>query len=413
MYKKPTCMSRKWGTTRGRRGYFHADLCYLKGTSISNSVSTFERDGKMKRFGSILIVCFLLGGYVAPSSAAREAGPITVQAEDAEKTARLLQEMDALRQSLSTLRSEIDLMKREIQRLNDLRASLPEGRNLSLRPALTAWRLPGDVSLCGERIPLQVGSIRENLDREFLQSLNSEAQVLLWMKRARRYFPHIEKMLKNMGLPDDLKYLTITESSLWPYAVSSASAAGIWQFIPSTGEKYGMKKARGVDERFDFFKATEGALAYLKSLYEEFGSWPLAMAAYNAGENRIRKEILLQEVRNYFFLDLPLQTERYVYKIAVAKILLSDPKQFGFRLDEKELYEPLQVDRVQIELTQPLPIIEIARALGIFYKDVKELNLHFSEENIPAGIHFVNLPPGTAERFRGFFSAWKNGWEKR
>ena len=110
----------------------------------------------MKRFGSILIVCFLLGGSPAPSSAAREAGPITVQAEDAEKNTRLLQEMDALRQSLSTLRSEIDLMKREMQRLNDLRASLPEGRNLPLRPALTAWRLPGDVSLCGERIPLQV-----------------------------------------------------------------------------------------------------------------------------------------------------------------------------------------------------------------------------------------------------------------
>jgi hypothetical protein len=367
----------------------------------------------MKRFGSVLVACLLLVGIASGASAAGEAAPVNGQSGDAERHVQLLQEVDALRQSLSALRSEIDLMKREMQKLNELRASLPDVPNVPLRPALTAWRLPGEVSLCGEGIPLQVKNIRENLEREFLQSLNSEAQVLLWMKRARRYFPHIEKMLKMAGLPDDLKYLTITESSLWPYAVSSANAAGIWQFIPSTGEKYGMRKTRGLDERFDFFKATEGALAYLKSLFEEFGSWSLAMAAYNAGENRIRKEILLQEVRNYFFLDLPLQTERYVYKIAVAKILLSDPKQYGIRLEEKDLYDPLEVDRIQVELSQPLPIVDIARALRVFYRDLKELNLHFSEENIPAGIHFVNLPPGTAERFRGFLSTWKTGSEKR
>ena len=180
----------------------------------------------MKRIGSILVVCFLLAGSAAGSSAAGDAAPVNGQSEDAERHMPLLREMEALRQSLSTLRSEIDLMKREMQRLNELRASLPDLPNLPLRPALTAWRLPGDVSLCGEGIPLQVKNIRENLEREFLQSLNSEAQVLLWMKRARRYFPHIEKMLESTGLPDDLKYLTITESSLWPYAVSSANAAG-------------------------------------------------------------------------------------------------------------------------------------------------------------------------------------------
>jgi hypothetical protein len=231
------------------------------------------------------------------------------------------------------------------------------------------------------------------------------------MKRARRYFPYIEKRLREMGLPDDLKYVTITESGLRPEAVSSSGAGGIWQFIPSTGEKYGMRKNRIVDERFDFFKATEGALAYLTSLYEEFRSWTLSMAAYNAGENKVRREIDLQKTRNYFYLDLPLETERYVYKIAVAKIILSDPGKYGYTLEEKELYLPLQTERVQIELTQPLPIMEIARAIGFFYKEIKELNPHLFEDAIPPGIHFVNLPPGTSGRFRIFFSAWKKEME--
>jgi hypothetical protein len=279
------------------------------------------------------------------------------------------------------------------------------------RRSLALYKLPREVSLCGERFPLEDRNVWENLDREFLVGLSNEAQVLLWMKRARRYFPFIEKRLKELGLPDDLKYVTITESGLRPEAISSSGAGGIWQFIPSTGEKYGMRKNRIIDERFDFFKATEGALAYLTSLYEEFRSWTLSMAAYNAGENKIRREIDLQKTRNYFYLDLPLETERYVYKIAVAKIILSDPRKYGYTLEEKEFYHPLQLERVQIDLTQPLPIMEIARATGFFYKEIKEMNPHLFEDTIPPGIHFVNLPPGTSERFLIFLSAWKKGME--
>jgi len=137
------------------------------------------------------------------------------------------------------------------------------------------------------------------------------------------------------------------------------------------------------------------------------------MAAYNAGENRVRKEIELQKTRNYFFLDLPLETERYVYKIAVAKIILSDPGRYGYFLDEKEFYDPLQVERIQIDLIRPLPIVEVARAVGFFYKEIREMNPQFSEEAIPPGIHFLNLPPGTSEKFWAFFSAWKKQMEGR
>jgi membrane-bound lytic murein transglycosylase D len=343
---------------------------------------------------SLFFMGFFLIGCATSQSAQKGPEKVTIQNESPEKYETLLEKVKELEQSIFILRSEVASLG---NRLNNIRT----------RPSLTTYKLPQEVSLCGEHFPLEDRNVWENLDREFLLALSNEAQVLLWMKRTRRYFPMIEKRLREMGLPDDLKYVTITESSLRPEAVSSSGAGGIWQFIPSTGEKYGMRKNRSLDERFDFFKATEGALSYLKTLYEEFRSWTLSMAAYNAGENRVRKEIDLQKTRNYFYLDLPLETERYVYKIAAAKIILSDPGKYGYFLDEKEVYDPLQVERVQIELIHPLPIMDVARAIGFFYKEIREMNPQFSEEAIPPGIHFLNLPPGTSEKFWAFFSAWK------
>jgi peptidoglycan lytic transglycosylase D len=352
---------------------------------------------------SMLWASVLLGCAAGPS-VQKESEPVTAPNGSPEK---MDANYDALRERLKALEQSVSLLRSEVASMGSRLNSDPARRSLTL------YKLPREVSLCGERFPLEDRNVWENLDREFLVALSNEAQVLLWMKRARRYFPFIEKRLKEMGLPDDLKYVTITESSLRPEAISSSGAGGIWQFIPSTGEKYGMRKNRVIDERFDFFKATEGALAYLTSLYEEFRSWTVSMAAYNAGENKVRREIDLQKTRNYFYLDLPAETERYVYKIAVAKIILADPRKYGYILEDKEFYPPLQTERVQIELTQPLPIMEIARAIGFFYKEIKELNPHLVEDTIPPGIHFVNLPPGTSERFRIFFSAWKKEMEGR
>ena len=356
------------------------------------------------RMAFLILLAGSLTGCATGQSVQKEPAKVIVQSESPEKYEAkydaLVEKMKELKESISVLRSEVTNLGHRLGRLQT-------------RPSITTYKLPKEVSLCGERFPLEDRDIWENLDREFLLALSNEAHVLLWMKRARRYFPTIEKKLKEMGLPDDLKYVTITESALRPEAVSSSGAGGIWQFIPSTGERYGMRKNRSIDERFDFFKATDGALSYLRSLYDEFNSWLLAMAAYNAGENRVRKEIDLQKTRNYFYLGLPLETERYVYKIAVAKIILSDPERYGYILDEKELYSPLDVERIQIELIQPLSIMDVARAVGCFYKEIKEMNPHFFDEAIPPGIHFVNLPAGTSEKFWTFFSAWKKEKENK
>lgn len=352
----------------------------------------------MKRLVIIGFVLFIfwgtpMEGKSEPSERERNPSPMATDRELTEMKEAWIDRMRHLEASISNLRSEIVSLQRQL-------------KELQVRPPLSSYKLQKEVTLCGERIPLEDRVVWENLDREFVFAMDSHAQILLWMKRARRYFPLIEKRLKEMNLPDDLKYVSIVESALRPHAVSSSGAAGLWQFIPSTGEKYGMRRSKALDERFDFIKATEGALHYLKNLFEEFGSWSLALAAYNAGENRIRKEIDLQKTKNYFYLDLPMETERYVYKIAVAKIILSDPKSFGFFLEDQELYDPLRWERVRIELKQPLPLMEVVRAIGSYYKELKEMNLHLLEETIPPGTHFLNLPEGTSHRFLSFLARW-------
>jgi membrane-bound lytic murein transglycosylase D len=384
----------------GKRGA-HSHACIPEdryGNLKMPSIFLAKGEEMVKSISIILVNVIFLFGCVLDRPITKESEKRVVQGESSEKQDALAGKLKSLEQSVSRLQSEVKNLENQL-------------KQTKYRPPLTAYKLPKEVFLCGERIPTENKNVWENLDREFLLGLSNDVQVLLWMKRARRYFPHIEKRLRDLSLPDDLKYVTIVESGLRPYAVSPSGAGGIWQFIPATGDKYEMRKNRIVDERFDFFKATEGALAYLKALYEEFGSWALSLAAYNAGENRVQKEIGLQGTRDYYFLDFPLETERYVYKIAVAKMILSETDKYGFHLDEKEFYDPLQVERVQIELAQPLPIIEVSRALGCFYKDIKELNPHFSEDAIPPGIQFVNLPPGTSVSFWAFFSAWKTEME--
>lgn len=349
----------------------------------------------MRKAACLALMGFLLIGCTMDRVAGRRSEKPLVPSGSLTSGEGGVERIKFLEESLHELREEVVELRKRIS-------------SLRVKPPLSTYKLPKVVSLCGERIPIEDKKVLENLEQEFLVALGNEAQCLLWLKRARRYFPYIEQRLKEMFLPDDLKYVAVTESSLRPHAVSSSGAAGIWQFIPSTGERYGMRGGGGIDERFDFFKATEGALAYLKSLYEEFRSWPLALAAYHAGENRIRREIAFQGRSDYFSLELPLETERYVYKIAVAKLILSDPVTYGLLVDENDLYEPLRLERVQIELAMPLPIMEIAAGIGSSYKEIKEMNLHLQGETIPVGTHFLNLPPGRIRSFWDFFLRWKN-----
>jgi len=255
--------------------------------------------------------------------------------------------------------------------------------------------LPGSLSLCNEQVPLDNANVREMLEREFIIAVWDRAQVILWLKRAGRYFPHVEKRLRQESMPDDLKYIPIAESSLLTYVRSISGARGPWQFMKDTGRRNGLRKDRMVDERLHFERSTDAALTYLKSLRDMFGSWTLAIAAYNCGEARVKKEIREQKVRDYYRLNLPLETERYVFRILAAKIIMQSPERYGYRVEPERTYKPIACDVISVDMKIPLHITDVARALGTDFKTIKELNPQINGYYLPTGRYTLSTPPGT------------------
>ena len=217
---------------------------------------------------------------------------------------------------------------------------------LSLEAQQPYYTFPTNLTLCGEPVPLQDRKFWEMMDREFTQAVYDRAQVFLWLKRSSRFFPYIESQLKAKGMPDDLKYLMVAESAMRPVVFSNKGAAGHWQFMEKTGKRFNLRKNSQIDERLDLAKSTEAALSYLKLLYNLFGKWTLAMAAYNCGEERVKEEISQQGETDYYRLDLPQETERYIFRILTAKVLLSDPASYGYQLPDGYGYPPEAFDLV-------------------------------------------------------------------
>ncbi len=275
---------------------------------------------------------------------------------------------------------------------------------------LEAIRITEPLTFCNELVPLSDPDIKERLERELLVSLDNSDDVILWIKRANRYFPEIERVLKINDMPDDLKYITIAESSLRPLAFSNKGAVGYWQFIESTGMKYGLEVSSDIDERRNIYQATQAAVKYLRDLYALFGSWTLAAAAYNMGEDGLKSEILVQKTNNYYKLYLNQETQRYVFRILAAKMIMSNPAKFGYALSKGDLYLPRQFDTVEITTRQPIPLHIIAQAANAYFKDIKDLNPHIKFYHLPAGTYQINLPRGCAagfpERYNQLTAEW-------
>lgn len=262
-------------------------------------------------------------------------------------------------------------------------------------PAFPNYSIPkGAIYICGEYVPLEILDVRERLDREFVVNVYDRAQVIMWIKRSARYFPLIEKLLAEEEMPGDLKYVAIIESNLRVHAYSRAGAAGVWQFIRPTGRKYGLRRYRHLDERLKVKQATNSALTYLKELYEQFGTWTLAMAAYNCGEARVAKEIKEQGVKNYFTLDLPMETERYVFRAIAAKIILENQARYGYHVPEEEKYPPLEIEEVSLRVKGVVPIKYLAEVTGTYYKHFKDLNPHLRGRHLYPGRYQLNVPAG-------------------
>lgn len=219
----------------------------------------------------------------------------------------------------------------------------------SVRDNLTyAVKIPRSISFAGEPVPLDKGDVRERLDRELTVNSYWHSSSILLLKRAHRWFPLIEKILKEQGVPDDFKYLALAESGL-DNVVSSMGATGFWQFREAAASEYGLTVNSEVDERYHVEKATRAACAYLKSMKEDFGSWTLAAAAYNVGPTGLKRQMDRQRETNYYDLILPDETTRYVFRILALKSLHSAPEDFGFHLEEADMYPPYKYKEVVVD----------------------------------------------------------------
>ncbi|MCF8243365.1 MAG: lytic transglycosylase domain-containing protein [Melioribacteraceae bacterium] len=232
--------------------------------------------------------------------------------------------------------------------------------------------IPEELDFCGEKVPLNDFDVYERIEREFIANTYWHSSTILFFKRANRWFPVIEPILKKNGIPDDFKYVSLIESNL-SNAISPAGAVGFWQFLRSTGREYNLEIYEEIDERYNVELATEAACAYIIESYQKFGSWTLAAASYNMGVDGVQKQLERQKSNYYYNLLLNEETSRYVMRILAAKTILSNPKKYGFHLSEQDLYPPYQTYDLKVDYSIT-DLAEFAKGKGINYKILKIFN---------------------------------------
>jgi len=290
-------------------------------------------------------------------------------------------------------------------------AQSPGGITAAVLPSLIeSVRVEGPLDFCGEPVPLERQGVRERLEKELLLTIWDRPQVILWLKRWSRYMPHIEKMLAEAELPADLKYLVIIESALRAHAGSPKGAVGFWQFTRDTGRTYGLTIDPRKDERRNLFYSTRAAIKYLKVLHEDLGSWALAAAAYNMGEEGLKAEILAQETGDYYSLYLYLETQRYLFRAIAAKMIITAPARYGFNMTTEDVYPLLEFDTVAVDFNQDVGIQVLARAAETDFKTIKELNPEIRGHYLAPGSHQVMIPKGSADAFKQQFPELLEQW---
>lgn len=225
------------------------------------------------------------------------------------------------------------------------------------------------INFSNESVPTHITDVKERLDREMIVNINFHSNTTLVIKRANRYFPIIEPILKKHGIPDDFKYLCVIESSL-SNVTSPAGAKGFWQFMPATATEYGLEVSDTVDERYNLIKATEAAADYFNKAYERFGNWTLVAAAFNRGTTGIQRQLDLQMVDSYYDLFINQETSRYVFRILALKEIMSDPTKYGFNIPKDARYPMIKTKNVSASGNID-NLYQFAKDQGINYKLLK------------------------------------------
>lgn len=254
--------------------------------------------------------------------------------------------------------------------------------------------VPNTLDFCGETIDLTRFDRRERIDRELLAFTYMHSTSIQMIKRANRYFPIVEPILRENGIPEDFKYLMSIESNNNPLARSSAGAAGLWQFMPATAKEFDLEVSHSVDERYHVEKSTRAACKYLKQAYSRFGSWISVAASYNAGQGRISRELARQYEENALDLQLVEETARYVYRILAAKVMFANPQQFGFYLRSSDLYPVIPYHEIKIEKSiEDLP--RFAKGRGISYALLRNMNPWIRSNSLPVhgkNSYYIRIP---------------------
>ncbi|MBE6288236.1 MAG: lytic transglycosylase domain-containing protein [Mediterranea massiliensis] len=246
---------------------------------------------------------------------------------------------------------------------------------------VTPLHVPEKMNFAGETIELNRYDLRERMDRELMSFTYMHSTTMLTIKRANRYFPIIEPILKEQGIPDDFKYLAVIESNLSPLAKSPAGAAGMWQFMQTTGRQFGLEVNANIDERYHIEKATVAACKYLKEAYAKYGDWLSVAASYNGGQARITSSLAKQKAKRATDLWLVEETSRYMFRLLAAKAVFSHPKQYGFLLKREQLY-PI-ISYTEVTLTTGIDsLATFAQKHGITYAQLKDANPWLRQENM-------------------------------
>jgi peptidoglycan lytic transglycosylase D len=232
--------------------------------------------------------------------------------------------------------------------------------------------IPDQIEFAGERVPIENFEVFERIEREFIVNTYFHSLTILAIKRANRWFPVIEPILKKNNVPDDFKYLGIVESTL-ENVVSPAGATGFWQIMKAAGKKYGLEINSQIDERYNVEKSTQAASEYLKDAYKTYGTWTMAAASYNMGTNGADNQIERQKTKNYYNLVLNPETSRYIARIVAFKYIMQNSKAYGFDIKDDELYKPLKTFEITLDSSVD-DFVDYSIALGLNYKTFKLYN---------------------------------------
>jgi len=276
---------------------------------------------------------------------------------------------------------------------NNDNSELDSLQDLNQKTKVFSFDKPDSLNFAGESVPIYSSEIWERFDNELLRNVYFQSNTLLYFKKANKFFPIIEPVLKEYGIPDDFKYLAVIESGL-ENVVSPSGAAGFWQIMKKTAKEYDLEINDDVDERYNLEKSTVAACNYLNDAYKQFGEWTIAAASYNMGRAGISRRLKEQRVENYYDLYLNSETARYIFRILAIKEILQNPQKYGFVFKKKDLYMMPNYSTIEID-SSITNLYDFADSQNINYKLLKKSNPWLrssSLKNNSNKTYFIKIP---------------------